>query len=153
MKFQHFLVPLDCSTDADQALEYATQLAVKLQARLTLLHVIALPKLADMSLTPFRVKMDTESRQALAACLQRVHIAGVVGDMIRVHGVPFQEVIALAKTTEADLIIMGTHGRTGLAHVFLGSVAERVVRLAPCPVLVTRHPNAGSTRSDTGTRG
>ena len=56
------------------------------------------------------------------------------------HGVPFQVIIETASTAHVDLIIMGTHGRTGLPHVLLGSVAERVVRLAPCPVLVVRIP-------------
>jgi nucleotide-binding universal stress UspA family protein len=57
-----------------------------------------------------------------------------------VHGVPFHVIIDTARTAHVDLIIMGTHGRTGLPHVLLGSVADRVVRLAPCPVLVVRVP-------------
>jgi len=142
MSCQHFLVPLDFSTEADQALEYAIGLAATLQARVTLLHVLEIPKLVDMSLTPYRAHMETETKRALAARLQRVHQAGVAGDMIRVHGVPFQEIIELATTTGIDLIIMSTHGRTGLRHVLLGSVAEKVVRLAPCSVLVTRHADA-----------
>ena len=142
MRWQHFLVPLDFSPDADHALEYAIGLAAVLQAHVALLHVLELPKLVDMSLTPYRVQMETETRRALAARLQRVHQAGVAGDMMRVHGVPFQEIIAMAKTTGADLIIMGTHGRTGLHHVLMGSVAEKVVRLAPCAVLVTRLSDA-----------
>jgi universal stress protein A len=55
-----------------------------------------------------------------------------------VQGVPFQTIIDAARDHGVDLIVMGTHGRTGLTHVFMGSVAEKVVRLAPCPVLVTR---------------
>jgi nucleotide-binding universal stress UspA family protein len=65
--------------------------------------------------------------------------------MLNVHGTPLQEIIDTAKATGADLIIMGTHGRTGLHHVLVGSVAEKVVRLAPCSVLVTRHPDDAST--------
>jgi nucleotide-binding universal stress UspA family protein len=76
MRFQHFLVPLDCSTHADRALEYAIGLAIKCQARLTLLHVIELPKLIDMRLTPYREKMAAEFRRVLEACLKRVHNAG-----------------------------------------------------------------------------
>jgi nucleotide-binding universal stress UspA family protein len=55
-----------------------------------------------------------------------------------VHGVPFHEIIETAKTQQVDLIVMGTHGRTGFQYVLLGSVAEKVVRLAPYPVLVAR---------------
>lgn len=145
MRWQHLLVPLDFSPDADHALEYAIELAAVLQAHVTLLHVLELPKLVDMSLTPSRVHMETASRRELEARLQRVHQAGVTGEMLRVHGVPFQEIIALAKTRGADLIIMGTHGRTGLRHVLMGSVAEKVVRLAPCAVLVTRLSDARPT--------
>jgi nucleotide-binding universal stress UspA family protein len=57
-----------------------------------------------------------------------------------VHGVPFHEILETAKSQNVDLIVMGTHGRTGLEHIFLGSVAEKVVRLAPCPVLIARQP-------------
>ena len=56
------------------------------------------------------------------------------------QGSPFLEIIRYAKEKGIDLIVIGTHGRTGLAHVFMGSVAEKVVRKAPCPVLSVRHP-------------
>jgi nucleotide-binding universal stress UspA family protein len=56
------------------------------------------------------------------------------------QGSPFLEIIRYAKENNIDLIVLGTHGRSGLAHVLLGSVAERVVRIAPCPVLTVRHP-------------
>jgi nucleotide-binding universal stress UspA family protein len=64
--------------------------------------------------------------------------------MTVVHGVPFQEILDTAKARQVDLIIMGTHGRTGLSHVLSGSVTEKVVRLAPCPVLIARQPTSGA---------
>ena len=64
--------------------------------------------------------------------------AGLIGECVVLYGVPFQEIVDTAKARQVDLIIMGTHGRTGLLHVLLGSVAEKVVRLAPCSVLVVR---------------
>jgi nucleotide-binding universal stress UspA family protein len=70
--------------------------------------------------------------------LQRVQHAGLAGKSLLVQGVPWQEIVDKAKATQADLIVMSTHGRTGFQHLLLGSVAERVVRLAPCSVLVTR---------------
>ena len=56
-------------------------------------------------------------------------------------GLPFMEIIKAAKEQKADMIVMGTHGRTGLEHVLMGSVAEKVVRRAPCPVLTVKHPD------------
>ena len=56
------------------------------------------------------------------------------------EGTPFEEIVRFAREKDIDLIVMGTHGHTGLAHLFLGSVAEKVVRRAPCPVLTVRHP-------------
>jgi nucleotide-binding universal stress UspA family protein len=77
--------------------------------------------------------------------LARVQQAGLQGDSVIVEGVPFQAIIDTARDSGADLIVMGTHGRTGLTHVLMGSVAEKVVRLAPCPVLVTRAATEDAT--------
>ena len=84
--------------------------------------------------------LEAEIMQSMASYLARVTAAGLAGATVVVHGVPFHEILETAKTQLVDLIIMGTHGRTGLQHVLLGSVAEKVVRLAPCPVLVARQP-------------
>jgi nucleotide-binding universal stress UspA family protein len=145
MNTQHFLVPTDFSTCADEALEYAIALASKLQARLTVLHVIHSVPLwteGDMGLAlpdAYLRQLEAQGQQSLEQRQQRIQAAGVQGDMLLVHGMPFQSIIDLAHDKKADLIVMGTHGRTGLKHVLLGSVAERVVRLAPCPVLIVRH--------------
>lgn len=146
MAAQHFLVPIDFSEYANQALDYAITLAGKLGARLTLLHVIQPLPLGgvDMGVTlpaAYFQDLEAEIRRDMEAALERVTTAGLEGDIAIVHGVPFHEIIETAKTQQVDLIIMGTHGRTGLQHVFLGSVAEKVVRLAPCPVLVARQPS------------
>jgi len=143
MTAQRFLVPVDFSEYANQALDYAIGLASKLGARLTLLHVIQSLPLGgfDMGVTlPYTYIQDLEAEIAnsMQAYLQRVTAAGLEGETAVVHGVPFQEIIETAKTQQIDLIVMGTHGRTGLLHVLLGSVAATVVRLAPCPVLVVR---------------
>ena len=145
MATQHFLVPLDFSEQANQALDYAINLAGKLDARLTLLHVIQSVPLggADMGVTlPYAYLQDLEAEimQSMESYRARVTAAGLEGATVVVHGVPFHEILETAKTQLVDLIIMGTHGRTGLQHVLLGSVAEKVVRLAPCPVLVARQP-------------
>jgi len=145
MAAQRFLVPLDFSEEANRALDYAITLAGKLGARLTLLHVIqALPLgSVDMGVTlpvAYVEDLEAEIRRTMASSLERVTTAGLEGDMVIVHGVPFHEILETAKTQQVDLLVVGTHGRTGLHHVLLGSVAEKVVRLAPCPVLVVRQP-------------
>jgi nucleotide-binding universal stress UspA family protein len=145
MTVHHVLVPLDFSTYAEQALDYAIALAQKLQARVTLLHVIQPPAIVNVEgglwpTSTFLQDLEAAVTRDMEGYLARVTAAGLEGEMVVVHGVPFQEILDTAKARQVDLIIMGTHGRTGLTHVFLGSVAEKVVRLAPCPVLVARQP-------------
>ena len=138
MSAQHFLVPIDFSDSSDRALDCAIELGKKLQARLTLLHVVYLPRLAEIDLSPYQEEMETDAKKALESCLKRVRDGGLEATIEIVHGVPFREIVDMTNDRNIDLIIMGTHGRTGLQHAFLGSVAEIVVRLAPCPVLVAR---------------
>ena len=140
---RHILVPIDFSEYANYAVDYAIELAKTLQARLTFLHVIHLTPLAMGSLDeaafiPYLADIETEIQQQMQTLQNRIHQEGLQGETIAVRGVPFQTIIETAESQEADLIVMGTHGRTGLTHVLMGSVAERVVRLAPCAVLVTR---------------
>ena len=85
-------------------------------------------------------ELETAITGDMEGYLARVTAAGLEGEIAVVHGVPFQEILDTAKKRQVDLIIMGTHGRTGLPHVLLGSVAEKVLRLAPCPVLIARQP-------------
>jgi nucleotide-binding universal stress UspA family protein len=145
MTAQRFLVPVDFSENANQAVECAITLASKLEARVTLLHVIQPLPLGsgDMGMTvPYTYIQELEAyiTSRMQAYLERVTAAGLEGEIAVVHGVPFQEILETAKVQQVDLIIMGTQGRTGLQHVLMGSVAEKVVRLAPCPVLVVRQP-------------
>ena len=143
MTASHILVPTDFSEYADYALDYAIELAQKLQARLTLLHIIdtmPLGVVEEGSMLPpsYWQELETNLEQSMEASLKRLDDVGLQGEPIIVHGVPFQSIIDTAQDKAVDLIVMGTHGRTGLTHVLMGSVAERVVRMAPCPVLVTR---------------
>jgi universal stress protein A len=143
MIVQHVLVPIDFSATADQALAYAIALAQQLQARLTLLHVFDLTPLTmgdaatGVPVTAVH-ELEIEVQQLLQESLERVQRAGLQGESLLVQGTPTQTIIDTAGEQGVDLIIMGTHGRTGLAHVFLGSVAEHIVRQGPCPVLVVR---------------
>ena len=150
MPIQRMLVPLDFSPYAEQALAYAIDLAQTLRAHFTLLHVIHLIPLAmgDMlasSLAVYLQVVETEAQQQMHTAQARVQQVGLRCDTLIVQGVPFQTIVDTARDREVDLIVMGTHGRTGLTHVLMGSVAEKVVRLAPCPVLVTRESTEAAT--------
>jgi nucleotide-binding universal stress UspA family protein len=150
MPVKRILVPTDFSEYADYALDYAIALAQKLQARLTLLHAVDTTPLevaesATQRPPSYLEDLETSSEQRLEVSLKRIHDVGLQGETLFVHGVPFETIINTAKDRGADLIVMGTHGRTGLTHALMGSVAEKVVRLAPCPVLVTRGTTEAST--------
>jgi nucleotide-binding universal stress UspA family protein len=146
MTIEHVLVPMDFSEYSDHALNYALTFASKLQARLTLLHVIeSLPISGVDAVTlpqDYLLELEAVANRHMESYLARVTTAGLKGEVAVVHGTPFRAITQVAKERQVDLIIMGTHGRTGLQHFMLGSVAERVVRHAHCPVLVVRTPAA-----------
>lgn len=144
MQLKKILVPYDFSDHSKEALDWALELAEKWQARVELMHVVhILPPVVDI---PNDMYADVERGQ-IAAAQQRLegirtektHASRVTIDIHVQRGVPFQAICEYAETHQADLIAMGSHGRTGLSHVFIGSVAERVIRHARCPVLVTKH--------------
>ena len=140
--FRRILVPHDFSDHAARALALAVDLAVKHGGRLTVLHAVA-PVYTDVALAAGgafwappgellqKLQQRLESLVARATRRRRVRTECRV-----VMGRPFVEINAAAR--RADVIVMGTSGRTGLSHVLLGSVAERVVRRAPVPVLTVR---------------
>jgi len=138
---RRILAPTDFSEYSTEAIGYACALADKFDSELHLLHVLEVhasstPVFAGgMALTP-RVR---ESREAAEKALQQV-APGREAVRTTVEGPAFLGIIRYAKENDIDLIVMGTHGRSGLAHVIIGSVAERVVRKAPCPVMTVRHP-------------
>lgn len=146
ISIQHILIPTDFSACSNRALDLGLELARLLNARLTLLHVVQLPVLAGAGagmgegIVIYTEQMEEDARHTLADYAQRANNAGVACETIVDHASPFQCVLDHAETSQADLIVMGTHGHTGLQHMLLGSVAEKVVRLAKCPVMVTRQP-------------
>jgi nucleotide-binding universal stress UspA family protein len=141
------LVPTDFSKYSQNALQYAVAFADKFGAELHLLHVVqdlALFVPDTVTGTPPVVPPVEQLTAAVREGLQRV-VRDNGLERLRVcpevrEGTPFYEIIRFAKEKDVDLIVMGTHGRSGLAHVLLGSVTEKVVRKAPCPVLTVRHP-------------
>jgi nucleotide-binding universal stress UspA family protein len=144
---RNVLVATDFSEPSDVAVTYGRVLAQAFDARLHLLHIVpeamALPWAAatdGTSLSDIQQQWEKEAAERLRAAAPgdlsaagRVTLATRAGD-------PVQGITGYAKDHDIDLVIIGTHGRGFVAHVFLGSVAERVVRFAPCPVLTVRHP-------------
>jgi nucleotide-binding universal stress UspA family protein len=140
---RRILVPVDFSPPSDAALRYAIELAHRLDARLDLLHVFQVPTFAfPDAVIPVPaqtvVELRTASEERLEVLQREATAAGLRTSVVIADGTPFVEIVRTARSQAADLVIMGTHGRSGLRHALLGSVAEKVVRKAPCPVLVVR---------------
>jgi len=155
MKLTRILAPTDFSKFSGFALEWAAYLAKCLKANLTLLHVVPEEKgriieevIGEGAVThiPKGIRENVvEERQKKIREQFNMVVSHEIKSAIKVEevvliGVPFLEIIKAAKEKEVDLIVMGTHGRTGLAHVLIGSVAEKVVHHARCPVLTIKHP-------------
>jgi nucleotide-binding universal stress UspA family protein len=141
------LVPTDFSKSSDNALTYGIAFAEKFGAEMYLLHVVQdltwfVPEailVAPAAMPPLE-QFVTAAQTALERVIQKLNLPGIkIHPQVR-EGTAFDTIIRYAREIDVDLIVMGTHGHTGLAHVLLGSVAERVVRKAPCPVLTVRHP-------------
>jgi universal stress protein A len=152
----NILVPVDFSAHAEHAFCYATTLAHRLGARIGLLHVVENPFVTGAWGAETYVPNAAELLDNLIAGAERQLVRlkdaaaalGIPADTAVITGRPAQGIVEHAKDGGFDLIVMGTHGRTGLAHVVIGSVAERVVRKAPCPVLTVR-PAEAAGASDT----
>jgi nucleotide-binding universal stress UspA family protein len=145
-KLRKILVPVDFSEFSSKALDYALAFAQQFDARILLLHVVepaiypenymVVPKSFD----DLNENLINAAKERLARItLERIGRRANADSEVRL-GRPFFEIVDAAKSLGVDLIIIGTHGYTGLKHVLLGSTAERVVRHAPCPVLTVRVP-------------
>lgn len=141
--FKRIVVPIDGSECAGYALDLAIDLAKRQGARLAICSVVD-PIVVTGTAPPSPAldvviaDMENEARKRVAEAVRRAEQAGVGAHGEMVMGVPFNEILRYAHDCEADAIVMGTHGRTGLQRFFLGSVAEMVLRKAACPVIVAR---------------
>ena len=144
--FRRILVPTDFSPTSDAALEYARILAAKFGSSVQILHVIDDPTAASEfvpdgfapSTDGIRTALLDQAHTRLERVMNLVDRSRHHAHAEAVLGLPAQSIIDYATATGTGLIVMGTHGRTGLAHLLMGSVAEQVVRTAPCPVLTVR---------------
>ena len=137
---KHLLVPTDFSEPSTAALEHAITLAKAIGAKITIAHIYEVPSFAyEGGLVSVPVEFATKIRDAAVASLKAACDAnagrGVEISSLAREGVPAELIDEIAKELGADMIVMGTHGRRGLSHVLLGSVAERVLRTARVPVL------------------
>lgn len=143
-EIKRILCPVDFSETSEHALRYAIDLAERLGAEVHLVHAYqlptyALPDGALLARPDFVKELTVELQKQLDELIQRYSDGGVQLKGKIVEGLAFTEVNRLAEEEQADMIVMGTHGRTGMKHLLLGSVAERVVRTAEVPVLTVRH--------------
>jgi nucleotide-binding universal stress UspA family protein len=147
IRIKNVLVATDFSEPSAVALDYGRELARTSGAKLHVLHVVDDLRwryATDMAPTPL-VGIQEEVEASAASRLETL-LTDEDRSQLRAHAValtaiaPSEAIVQYAKTEGVDVIVIGTHGRNGLAHLFMGSVAERVVRLAPCPVLTVRHP-------------
>jgi universal stress protein A len=149
VRITRILVPTDFSAAADAALDYAYELVGKFGASLEILHVLDHPLVVDgMAGEAYVSEAPTLRTAMLLEAQERLrHRATPGAGVPPVHtevlfGYGARTIAEYAAERGVDLIVMGTHGRTGFAHLLLGSVAERLVRTAPCPVLTVRHLEA-----------
>lgn len=153
-RFKHILAATDLSPESFAAVQYAAHLAEGQGAKLTILHV---PQTTTLLFTDFAPPVDLLSldrsieaaaRETLEGWVRR-HLKGskVPARIVIRAGVTHEVVCKAAEDAGASLIVMATHGRRGIGHVILGSVTERVLREAPCPVLVVRPPTPAAKKA------
>jgi nucleotide-binding universal stress UspA family protein len=148
-RFHRILVPIDFENSSNEALDVGVELALTFDAKLTLLHAWEIPTFAYAGayVAPdvWAVIEDAAKAQlATTLALVRKRVPGA--ESFLANGAPAAETIAAIERTSPDLVIMGTHGRRGVTRMFLGSVAENVVRNSPVPVLTIRGRQAGSEK-------
>jgi len=157
LRFQRILVPIDFSNGSLMALEYAVALAHQLQSKLILLHIVepSIHQDSDFRVSPpsseaNQMLVEAGRKRLVALAEKRIALGLQVEALVRM-GHPHSEIPDTARAMAAEMIVVGTHGSTGLEHLVLGSTAERIVRHAPCPVLTVRLPK-GDERKESSSR-
>jgi nucleotide-binding universal stress UspA family protein len=142
--WKRILCPIDFSDASRAALEAAAEVAKRYGAKVALFHAYPVPgyTFPDGSFVASSKMLDELSEQAQRHLVEWKAIAEGLGiasvEIATAIGEPAHEILAFAKEHQADLLVLGTHGRTGIQHALMGSVAERVVRRSTCPVLTVR---------------
>lgn len=141
-QIQRILVPVDFGASSERAMAIAIELAKRFEAELVLVHVYEIPAYVYSGMTFTVADLLTPIEQAAREHLDS-QLADVKRELPRTtavlrRGAPAAEILACIDSLHPDLVVMGTHGRQGVSHALLGSVAEKVVRLSPAPVLTAR---------------
>ncbi len=147
MRFDKILVPTDFSESAQHALPYAVDLAQKYGSVLHIVHVVE-PIVAPVDFawgTYSYPDIEKQLGSYVETSIKKIMDEQIPTDILchttRLNGKPWRELVAFAKEQHVDLIVMATHGLSGLSHALYGSTAEKVIRKAHCPVLTIRHPD------------
>jgi universal stress protein A len=146
MEIHHILAPTDFSDHSKKALDYAVGLAEKFAAKLLLLHVVEIPPYPVEGYAPpslaatFLEDLERQATEELARWLPEGAPQNVEVTRAVTIGSPYRTILETAEAEGVDLIVMATIGRTGISRLVMGSVAERIVRHATCPVLTIRVP-------------
>jgi len=142
LQLKHILVPVDFSDCSRKALHYGASFARQFNADVTLLHVVVSvplpPQMLVFEAETLTARYHEQAAKQLSEWRKEISSQAPVKATVRAGTGAHQEIIAAAHECNCDLIVMGSHGRSGLARMLTGSTAERVVRHAPCPVLVVR---------------
>jgi nucleotide-binding universal stress UspA family protein len=147
---KRILVPTDFSEASDAALNYGIGLAQAFGAQLYLLHVPGETGVNFEADFPF-VQFENAARERLEALVSAQEAKRLRPEYVLRIGAPADQIVHYAEARDIDLIVMGTHGRSGVTHMVMGSVAEKVVRAAPCPVVTVRHPLRAFVRPEEAT--
>jgi len=143
VQVRRILVPVDFSDQATAVIDWAAHLAKEHSARVLLFHAYHLPvefqQLEGAYLPPdFWSNVKSEAEETLARYAEDLKSRGVQVDTVVREGYPATAIVEEAENEDVDLVVIGTHGLSGLKHLLLGSIAERVVQKAPCPVLTVK---------------
>jgi nucleotide-binding universal stress UspA family protein len=150
---QRILIPIDFSETSAAAADYGCELATRLGAQVTLLNVFS----SGIIATPDAVFVPTAAEQEALSHAAETHLQSIAAKLDRdglsiecvaLEGIPADVICVFAARRRADLIVMGTHGRRGLTHLLLGSVAEQVLRHGPCPVLTISRASVQASELD-----
>lgn len=136
MVYRHILVATDGSKFSEAAVCYAMRLAKDTKAKLTVIHVANVHGYVEVLWHDMKKRYREEGEKILEEVKEHCSLEGVNAEMLLEEGIPYLKIVDTAKRLHCDLIVLGSHGHSGLEKILLGSVAERVIGISPVPVVV-----------------